>query len=273
LIFRFLIDDINYWLINYIKTILDSDLMDIKKELLPFILPAILLIIWYLLTDGLHLIPYYILPSPLNVFTAAWTLLSNGKLFMHTSSTLVKVFSGIILASAVAIPLGIILGWYETLDRLSSLIISILRPIPPISWIPFSILWFGIGLSSAVFVIFIGCVFSVLVYTIDGVKRTDKVLIEAAQTLGANNWNILTKIVLPSALPYIVSGLKVGVSIALMCTVSAEMIASSRGLGYMILTASQLFQPGTVVVGMIIIGLIGILFDYGFRKAQDRIFW
>ena len=231
--------------------------MDIKKELLPFIVPAILLIIWYLLTDGLHLIPYYILPSPLNVFTAAWTLLSNGKLFMHTSSTLVKVFSGIILASAVAIPLGIILGWYETLDRLSSLIISILRPIPPISWIPFSILWFGIGLSSAVFVIFIGCVFSVLVYTIDGVKRTDKVLIEAAQTLGANNWNILTQIVLPSALPYIVSGLKVGVSIALMCTVSAEMIASSRGLGYMILTASQLFQPGTVVVGMIIIGIIG----------------
>ena len=252
--------------------------VEIKKELLPFILPAILLIIWYLLTDGLHLIPYYILPSPLNVFTAAWTLLSNGKLFMHTSSTLVKVFSGIILASVVAIPLGIVLGWYETgwyetLDRLSSLIISILRPIPPISWIPFSILWFGIGLSSAVFVIFIGCVFSVLVYTIDGVKRTDKVLIEAAQTLGANNWHILTQIVLPSALPYIVSGLKVGVSIALMCTVSAEMIASSRGLGYMILTASQLFQPGTVVVGMIIIGIIGILFDYGFRKAQDRIFW
>ena len=229
--------------------------VDIKKELLPFIVPAIILIVWYILTDGLHLIPYYILPSPLNVFDAAWALISNGKLFMHTSSTLVKVFSGIILASVVAIPLGIILGWYETLDRLSSLIISILRPIPPISWIPFSILWFGIGLSSAVFVIFIGCVFSVLVYTIDGVKRTDKVLIEAAQTLGANNWNILTQIVLPSALPYIVSG------------------ASSRGLGYMILTASQLFQPGTVVVGMIIIGIIGILFDYGFRKAQDRIFW
>ena len=255
--------------------------VEIKKKLLPFILPAIILIVWYLLTDGLHLIPYYILPSPLNVFTAAWTLISNGKLFMHTSSTLVKVFSGIILASVVAIPLGIILGWYETLDRLSSLVISILRPIPPISWIPFSILWFGIGLSSAVFVIFIGCVFSVLVYTIDGVKRTDKVLIEAAQTLGANNWdtlgannwNILTQIVLPSALPYIVSGLKVGVSIALMCTVSAEMIASSKGLGYMILTASQLFQPGTVVVGMIIIGIIGILFDYGFRKAQERIFW
>ncbi len=247
--------------------------VDLKKTLLPFILPSVLIIIWFILTDALHLIPPYILPSPLNVVSAIWKLIIDGKLLMHTISTIIKVFSGIILASVVAIPLGILLGWSHTLDELTSIVISILRPIPPISWIPFSILWFGIGLSSAVFVIFIGCVFSVLVYTIDGVKRTDKVLIEAAQTLGANKWDILSKIILPSAAPYIVSGLKVGVSIALMCTVSAEMIASSNGLGYMILTASQLFQPGIVVVGMIIIGIIGILFDYLFRRAQNKIFW
>ena len=247
--------------------------VNIDKRVLPFILPIVLLIGWYIITDGLNLIPYYILPSPVDVFDAAYALIINGKLLDHTISTLIKVFSGIILASVVAIPLGIVLGWYETLDELSSLVISILRPIPPIAWIPFSILWFGIGLSSAVFVLFIGCVFSVLVYTIDGVKRTDKVLIEAANTLGANNWDILYKVVLPSTLPYIVSGLKVGVSIALMCTVSAEMIASSKGLGYMILTASNLFDPGTMVVGMAIIGIIGILFDVGFRKIQSRIFW
>ena len=244
-----------------------------EKKFLPFILPILIIVVWYILTEGLGLIPYYILPSPVHVFNAAVKLIANGKLIDHTISTLTKVFSGIILASIVAIPLGIILGWYETLDEFCSLVISILRPIPPIAWIPFSILWFGIGLSSAVFVIFIGCVFSVLVYTIDGVKRTDKVLIEAAHTLGANNWDILYKVVLPSAFPYIVSGLKVGVSIALMCTVSAEMIASSKGLGYMILTASQLFDPGTMVVGMVIIGIIGILFDVGFRKIQSKIFW
>lgn len=247
--------------------------MNIDRRVLPFILPILLIIVWYLITDGLNLVPYYILPSPLDVCNAALKLVANGKLLDHTISTLTKVFSGIILAAVVAIPLGIILGWYETLDEFTSLVISILRPIPPIAWIPFSILWFGIGLPSAVFVIFIGCVFSVLVYTIDGVKRTDKVLIEAAHTLGANNWDILYKVVLPSALPYIVSGLKVGVSIALMCTVSAEMIASSKGLGYMILTASQLFDPGTMVVGMVIIGIIGILFDVAFRKAQSKIFW
>ncbi len=247
--------------------------VNIKKKILPFILPIIIIIVWYIFTEGLGLIPYYILPSPVNVFNAAFQLIANGKLIEHSISTLTKVFSGIILAAIVAIPLGILLGWFETLDEVTSLMISILRPIPPIAWIPFSILWFGIGLSSAVFVIFIGCVFSVLVYTIDGVKRTDKVLIEAAQTLGANNWDILYKVVLPSAFPYIISGLKVGVSIALMCTVSAEMIASSKGLGYMILTASQLFDPGTMVVGMVIIGIIGILFDVGFRKIQSKIFW
>lgn len=248
-------------------------ILKFEKKLLPFILPILLIVVWYIITSGLNLVPYYILPSPVDVFGAGANLVMNGKLLDNTINTLIKVFLGIILASLVAIPLGILLGWYESLDKLSSLIISILRPIPPIAWIPFSILWFGIGLSSAVFVIFVGCVFSVLVYTIDGVKRTDKVLIEAASTLGANNWDILTKVVLPSSLPYIVSGLKVGVSIALMCTVSAEMIVSSKGLGYMILTASTLFDPGTMVVGMIIIGIIGILFDLGFRKAQDKIFW
>ena len=133
--------------------------------------------------------------------------------------------------------------------------------------------WFGIGMFPAVFIIFMGCVFPILVYTIDGVKRTDKVLIESAQTLGASDWNVLKRVILPSAVPYVVSGLKVGIGIALMCTISAEMVGSSSGLGYMILTATSLFDPGTTVVGMLDIGLIGIIFDYVFTKAQERIFW
>ena len=159
------------------------------------------------------------------------------------------------------------------MEELCSFVISILRPIPPVAWIPFSILWFGIGMFPAVFIIFMGCVFPILVYTIDGVKRTDKVLIESAQTLGASDWNVLKRVILPSTVPYIVSGLKVGIGIALMCTISAEMVGSSSGLGYMILTATSLFDPGTTVVGMLDIGIIGIVFDYVFTKAQDRIFW
>ena len=244
-----------------------------KKKFIPLILPICILILWYLLTEGLGIINPYILPGPITVCQSAWELIMNGKLLNNTLDTLYKVFGGLILASIVAIPLGILMGWYKTLEEIATLVISVLRPIPPVAWIPFSILWFGIGTFPAIFIIFMGCVFPILVYTIDGVKRTDKVLIESAQTLGASDWNVLKRVILPSALPYIVSGLKVGIGIALMCTISAEMVGSSSGLGYMILTATSLFDPGTTVVGMLDIGLIGIIFDYLFTKAQDRIFW
>ena len=228
-----------------------------RSKFIPLILPICIIIFWYLITEGLGLVNPYILPGPITVCQSAWELILNGKLLANTLDTLYKVFGGLILASVVAIPL----------------VISILRPIPPVAWIPFSILWFGIGMVPAVFIIFMGCVFPILVYTIDGVKRTDKVLIESAQTLGASDWNVLKRVILPSTLPYIVSGLKVGIGIALMCTISAEMVGSSSGLGYMILTATSLFDPGTTVVGMLDIGLIGIIFDYVFTKAQDKIFW
>ena len=244
-----------------------------KRKILPFILPIIILVIWYIITSGLHLIKPYILPSPVDVCYSAMNSLSSGSLVENTINTLIKVFSGLILASIVAIPLGILIGWNQTLEDLTSFVISILRPVPPVAWIPFSILWFGIGAVPAVFIIFMGCVFPILVYTADGVKRTDRVLIESAQTLGANDWDVLERVVLPSSLPYIISGLKVGVGIALMCTISAEMVGSSSGLGYMILTASNLFDPGTIVVGMLIIGIIGIILDYIFGLAQKKIFW
>ncbi|MBR5954167.1 MAG: ABC transporter permease [Methanobrevibacter sp.] len=244
-----------------------------KRKILPFILPVAIIIFWYVITGGLQLVKPYVLPSPVDVLYSAINIIESGKLVKNTIDTLFKVFCGLILASVVAIPLGIILGWYQTLEDLASFVISVLRPIPPVAWIPFSILWFGIGTIPAVFIIFMGCVFPILVYTIDGVKRTDKVLIESAQTLGANDWNVLKKVILPSTIPYIVSGLKVGVGIALMCTISAEMIGSSSGLGYMILTATNLFDTGTTVVGMLVIGLIGLILDYVFGLAQKRIFW
>ena len=244
-----------------------------KRKILPFILPIAIIIFWYLITGGLHLVEPFVLPSPIDVLNSAINIIETGKLAKNTIDTLFKVFSGLILASIVAIPLGILLGWYQTLEDLASFVISVLRPIPPVAWIPFSILWFGIGTIPAVFIIFMGCVFPILVYTLDGVKRTDKVLIESAQTLGANDWNVLRRVILPSTVPYIVSGLKVGVGIALMCTISAEMIGSSSGLGYMILTATNLFDTGTTVVGMLVIGLIGLVLDYIFGLAQKRIFW
>lgn len=244
-----------------------------KKKITPIILPIIIIVIWYLITSVFNLMPSFVLPSPIDVCQSAWELILSGSLFRDTFDTLFKVFAGMFLASIVAIPLGILMGAFNTFERFCSLVISILRPIPPVAWIPFSILWFGIGAVPAIFIIFMGCVFPILIYTIDGVKRTDNVLIEAARTLGADTKTIVSKIVLPSAIPYILSGLKVGVGIALMCTVSAEMIGSSSGLGYLILTSSNLFNTGATVVGMLVIGIIGIVLDYIFGTIQDYVFW
>lgn len=244
-----------------------------KNKFTPIILPIIIIVIWYLITSVLHLVTSYTLPSPVDVCISAWDIIQSGELLRDSCDTLFKVFAGMAIASVVAIPLGILLGTYTILEDICTFVISILRPIPPVAWIPFSILWFGIGTVPAVFIIFMGCVFPILIYTIDGVKRTDKVLIESAKTLGADDWTVLTKVILPSSVPYILSGLKVGVGIALMCTISAEMIGSSSGLGYMILTATNLFDTGTTVVGMLTIGIIGLVLDYIFGKFQSYVFW
>ena len=243
------------------------------KRIIPWILPIIILFIWSLATMVFYLVPSIFFPSPLEVINSGYELLVSGKLLSATSFTLINVLFGLTLGAIVAIPLGILLGWSKTLEEMSKLVIGVLRPIPPIAWIPFSILWFGIGIAPAIFIIFIGCLFPILIYTLDGVKRSDKVLIEVGETLGATNLQILTRIVFPSAIPTIVSGLKVGIGIALMCTVSAEMIGSGNGLGHLILNSTNLFDTGSTIVGMLTIGLIGLGFDFIFTKVQDKIFW
>ena len=242
-----------------------------KKETL--LIPIIFIIIWYFVCDLFHLVPGYMFPGPIDVLTSLVNLIVSGKLFQDILDTLYKVLFGMLLASVVGVTLGVILGWSKRLETLCKLTISILRPIPPIAWIPFSILWFGIGIGPAVFIIFMGCVFPILISTIDGVHRTDPVLIEAAQSFGASNSQMLTEVILPSSVPDIVSGLKVAIGIALMCTISGEMIGSSSGIGYMILTSTSLFDTGSTVVGMLVIGIIGIIFDYIFTMIQERIFW
>ncbi len=244
-----------------------------RKTLISLIVPVIIIIFWALLTTYTGIIPSYLIPSPHDVFVAFETLLFNGTLVSDTLDTLTRVFLGFIVAAAVAIPLGIIIGWSKTVENYLSFTIGILRPIPPIAWIPFAILWFGLGLGSAIFVIFVGSVFPILINTADGVKRIDKVYVESASTLGANQYQTLRKVVVPAALPNIITGLKVGMGIALMCTVAAEMIGSNNGLGYLILTATSMLDSASAIVGMLTIGLIGLGFEYIFSRMERKINW
>jgi NitT/TauT family transport system permease protein len=197
----------------------------------------------------------------------------NGQLVEDTSLTLTRVILGLTVSALVAIPLGIMMGWSNTVKNLSSLMVGILRPIPPIAWIPFAILWFGVGLESAIFIIFVGSVFPILINTMDGVKRVNKVLLESAYTLGASNRQVLWKVAVPASLPSIITGLKVGVGVGLMCTVAAEMIGSNSGLGYLIFTSTSMLDTGSAIVGMLTIGVIGLGADYLFSRVEKEVSW
>lgn len=244
-----------------------------NKTLISLIIPIIILVLWGILTTYTGIIPSYLIPSPSAVWTAFLNLLSNGSLVTDTISTLVRVVLGFLIAALVAIPLGVIIGWSKRAQDLSSFIIGVLRPIPPIAWIPFAILWFGVGLGSAIFIIFLGSFFPILINTADGVKRTDKVYIESAYTMGASPSQTLKKVALPAAIPNIITGLKVGIGIGLMCTVAAEMIGSDNGLGYLILTSTSMLDSASAIVGMLTIGVIGLGFDYFFHRAERKINW
>lgn len=244
-----------------------------RKTIISLIIPAIILVIWAILTTYTGIIPSYLIPSPQEVFEAFKSLLMNGTLIADTADTVTRVILGFVVAAAVAIPLGIIIGWSKTVENYTSFLIGILRPIPPIAWIPFAILWFGLGLGSAIFIIFVGSVFPILINTADGVKRIDKVYIESAYTLGADQLQTIKKVVFPAALPNIITGLKVGMGIALMCTVAAEMIGSNNGLGYLILTATSMLDSASAIVGMLAIGVIGLTFEYIFTRMENKLNW
>ena len=236
------------------------------------------LFLWYLITDLFGLMPAIVLPSPEKVFFTIYekTLVPVGeeKLFGHIGVSLVRILVGVGIALGLAIPLGVLMGWYEDLDSVASPIIEVLRPIPPIAWIPLAILWFGIGLGSKVFIIAIGVFFPTLINTYIGVKFVDPLLIKAGQTLGAKDKDILWEVVVPASVPLIVAGVRIGVGLGMMCLVAAELVAASTGLGYLIMLGGDDLKPELSITGMILIGILGLLADRVILRIERRvIYW
>ncbi|MHA1136797.1 MAG: ABC transporter permease [Candidatus Thorarchaeota archaeon] len=195
----------------------------------------------------------------------------------HIVASLIRVLLGFSVAIATAIPFGIIVGRYRLADSIFGPIIEAMRPIPPIAWIPLSILLFrGETLAAQSFIIWIGAFFPILINTTTGVKRTEPVHIDAAKTLGASETHILRKIVIPSAGPEIFAGLRIGFGIGWMCLVAAEMIGGSilvgvGGLGYLVWIMNQVGDTGAVISSMVLIGVIGFLITYFFLYIEKHL--
>ncbi len=209
-----------------------------------------------------------LLPSPLAVVETLVSLVATGKLWRDTGSSVGRIFLSWGLAAAVAIPLGIVMGRSERLERFVRPFVELFRPISPIAWIPLAVLWFGIGLSGKVFIIFIGSFFPVLLNTIAGVRGVPPILVTAARTFGCSPLQLTTRVCIPAALPTIATGLRIAFGTAWMTIIAAEMVASRSGLGHMIIDGMEILRSDVVIVGMAVIGLLGFFFDTIFRGVE-----
>ena len=228
------------------------------------VLPAIAVIaviigVWWLVVVATHSVVF---PTPLQVVTGTLELIRDGTLWQHIGASLFRVGTGFGLAVLVAVPLGLWMGWvngaYVTLNPL----FQMLRPISPIAWIPIAILWFGVGDVSPIFLIFISSVFPMVVQTVTGVHTIEKRYLRAAANFGVSRATLFRQVVIPAVLPQIIIGMRIGLGVAWLVVVAAEMIALRSGLGYLIIDSRNAGNRyDLVVAGMIIIGLIGLLLD------------
>jgi len=237
------------------------------KQTLPALGVLIALIaLWWIAVAATHSL---IFPSPLQVVTGTLELIEDGTLWMHIGASLMRVGAGFLLAVIIAIPLGLWMGWVRGAYEMLNPLFQILRPISPIAWIPIAILWFGVGNTSPIFLIFISSVFPMIVQTVVGVHTIERRYLRAAENFGVSRHTLFTKVVIPAVLPQIIVGMRIGLGVAWLVVVAAEMIALRSGLGYMIMDSRNAGNRyDLVVAGMIIIGLIGLMLD-GFMRMLE----
>lgn len=231
-----------------------------RKTVLALVIPLVVLILWFYETTYGG-IPVGILPSISRVGEAFQSVLQSGQLQEDLIVSFGRVLKGYLIAAFLGILLGSLMGMFRTVRELFTPVITVIRQIPIIAWIPLIILWCGIGEVSKVVIIAIAAFFSILVNTESGMESTPAGYIEVARLYKLGPWKTFVKVYLPHAIPQILVGLKLGLSISWMAVVAAEMIAATSGIGYRMSNARSMMQADVVIVCMIVVGVVGVLMD------------
>jgi NitT/TauT family transport system permease protein len=238
----------------------------LKQPALALILPALLLVWWHFATAGQA---YSLIPPPAQVGLAFYDLavggirndFFSGTLLTHVIASVTRVYGGFLLAVIVALPLGLLIGRVPAVRQMFDPILQILRPIPVTAWLPLAMIIFGIGPTSAIFLVFLGAFYPILINTVFGVRSVEPRLFEAASMLGCPPSAQFGRVVLPAALPAVFTGLRLGLGFAWMIIVIGEMTGVPTGLGAIIMEARQLSRTEIVICGMIAIGVAGFISD------------
>jgi ABC-type nitrate/sulfonate/bicarbonate transport system permease component len=226
------------------------------------------LLLWELLSLAFN---PFLIPPPLDVFRTALPMIKSGEIFKHTQISLVRVAVGFISGSALAIAVGVPMGRLKLVHDLLDPTIELLRYLSPTAMIPIAVIWFGIGELAKYFLIFWGTFFIVLLNTAAGVARTPVARQRAAECLGASNLQVFLLVIIPSAIPHIVIGMRVAMASSFMSIIPAEMLAADSGLGYLLQTSGLLLQTDRIFVALATISVIGFLTDRAFRWAVNRL--
>ena len=236
---------------------------------------AVFFIVWQLITDGWKLFQSYLLPSPLKLLQTFIGKFTNpnpdgSTLPEHIWASVKVALTGFFFGSIFGVPAGIIMAWNKTADRFLRPIFDLLKPIPPIAWIPIMIMWFGIGIGAKAAIIFMGAAIPCLINSYTGIKQTSQVHVWVARTFGATRKRILFSIAIPTALPFIFTGLRISLANSWIALVAAELLASTNGLGFMIQMGRTFTRTDIVVVGMLTIGIMGALSSFILQRVENK---
>lgn len=211
-----------------------------------------------------------LIPPPVATAAEAWRMMQTGELFMHIGASLKRIIIGYVIGCTLGITLGAIIGRIRLVRELVDPVIELVRPISPVAIVPLAMMWFGIGEMSKYFVILWASVIIVLLNTAAGVQGTPRTRIRAARCLGANEFQLFTKVIIPSAVPFILTGMRIALGFSFMGVVAAELIGAREGIGFLIMNSRLLLQTEQLFVGLLSLGIVGAVIDRIFRIALDR---
>lgn len=211
-----------------------------------------------------------LVPSPATTFSTAWQMIRTGDLQANVEISLLRILVGYAIGCTLGIALGGIIGRVALVRELTDPLLELIRPISPVAIIPLAMLWFGIGETSKYFVISYATVIVVLLNTAAGVAQTPRTRIRAALSLGATTTQVFTRVVMPSAVPYVLTGMRVALGFAFMGVVAAELIGAKLGIGFIIMNSQMLLQTDQLFVGLLTLSVVGAATDRAFRYVTDR---
>lgn len=235
---------------------------------------ASLLLAWWLVTAAGWIEPLF-LPSPADILAKAWTLLTQGymdaSLWQHLGASLGRIGLALVAAALTAIPVGLAIGHNRVARGILDPLIEFYRPIPPLAYLPLIVIWCGIGELSKVLLIYLAIFAPIAIATATGVRTVDPAKLRAAQSLGATRAQLIRHVILPSALPDILTGIRIGLGVGWSTLVAAELIAATSGLGFMVQSAAQFLVTDVVVLGILLIALIAFALEMGLRALQRKL--